>query len=297
MNLKYFSTFTGIGGLDYGLEKIGAKCVGFSEIKDSSIEIYQGHYPEHKCYGDITNIEPKELPDFDILTGGFPCQSFSMTGMRKGFTDRRGQMIFYLYDILIVKKPKYLVLENVKGIMSHNNGGTLKSVFKILSLAGYNVRAILLNSSNYGSPQNRERVIFIGRRDEDFDKVNPTITDNTKRFRDIRGTPEKEDFLSDKTLNRLKLRPEQFNGIGGYDKVNTITTGVSSSGRRMLIVEEPDGKRRKISCLEAERLQGFPDGWTEGATKSARWFALGNAVNCKVSEYLFTKYLKELWNI
>ena len=119
--MKYFSTFTGIGGLIGAWKHIGAKCVGISEIKDSSARIHIRHYNTVKNYGDITKIDFGYLPNFDILTGGFPCQSFSMVGRRKGFTDRRGRMIFYLYDLLVEKQPKYAVFENVKGILSHDN--------------------------------------------------------------------------------------------------------------------------------------------------------------------------------
>lgn len=295
--LRYFSTFTGIGGLDWGLEKIGAKCVGFSEIKESSIAMYKEHYPEHKNFGDITKIDPKELPDFDVFTGGFPCQAFSLAGARKGFGDRRGQMIFYIYDILVEKKPEFVVLENVKGISTHDGGKTYRSVFKLLASAGYSVRVVLLNSAHYGSAQARERVVFLCRRGKDFPKKHPEVIDNTKRFRDIRTEYGPKDLLSERTLERLNESSGRkgFEIIGGYDRVNTLTTGVSSSGRRMLVTQEPDGKWRRLTCLEAERLQGFPDGWTESMSTAKRWFALGNAVNCAVSEYLFTNYLKGLW--
>lgn len=297
--LRYFSTFTGIGGLDYGLEQLGAECVGFSDIKDSSIRIYQRHYPKHVPFGDITKIDPKKIPDFDVFTGGFPCQAFSLAGMRKGFKDRRGQMIFFIYDILMEKKPEFLVLENVKGITTHNGGATYESVFKLLSAAGYHVRVVLLNSAHYGSAQARERVIFLGRRSADFPKKHPEKVDDEKRFRDVRGAYEEGDELSERTLDRMMQYiadgRKGFEVVGGYDRVNTLTTGVSSSGRSMLVTEEPDGTWRRFTVEEAEKLQGFPVGWTQGESKANRWYALGNAVNCKISEYLFTDYLKDLW--
>jgi DNA (cytosine-5)-methyltransferase 1 len=295
--LRYFSTFTGIGGLDMGLEKRGAECVGYSEIKASSIEIYSRHYPHHKNYGDITKINPKELPDFDVFCGGFPCQAFSMAGARKGFSDRRGQMIFYIYDILVEKKPEFLVLENVKGISTHNGGETYQNVFKVLQAAGYNVRVVLLNSAHYGSAQARERVVFLGRRDKDFAAKNPEVRDNTKRFRDVRGEYGAKDVLSERTMQRLEATGglKGFELVGGYDRVNTLTTGISSSGRRMLVTQEENGTFRRITAREAELLQGFPEGWTEGSSTAKRWFALGNAVNCNVSDYLFNDYLVGLW--
>lgn len=295
--MKYFSTFTGIGGLDFGLESLGAECVGFSEIRESSIRIYKRHYPDHKNFGDITKIVPEELPDFDVFTGGFPCQSFSLAGARKGFKDRRGQMIFYIYDILMAKKPEFVVLENVKGIYTHDDGRTFASVFKLLTSAGYYVRAVLLNSAHYGSAQARERVLFLCRRGQDFADENPVIRDDTKRFRDFRGPYGEKDKFSPKTLARFFAKGGQgFEMIGGYDRVNTLTTGVSSSGRRMLVTQD-DGVFRRITCAEAERLQGFPEGWTEGESVANRWFALGNAVNTAVSKYIFEDYLKRLWSL
>lgn len=299
MKLRYFSTFTGIGGLDYGLEKIGAECVGFSEIRESSIRIYLSHYQGRKNFGDITKIDPKQLPDFDIFTGGFPCQSFSLDGMRKGFMDTRdhkGQMIFYIYNILVEKKPEYIVLENVKGIKNHNNGKTYRSVFKLLSMAGYNVRCLLLNSSHYGSAQARERVVFIGRRGGDFQEKNIEVTDNTKRFRDFRDNNVKNyNFVSEQTSKKLINGTRAGILVGGYDLINTLTTGISSSGRKTLVTQTKEGRLRYFTELEGERLQGFPEGWTNGESRSDRWFAIGNAVNCRVSEYLFTNYLKGLW--
>lgn len=206
-------------------------------------------------------------------------------------------MIFYIYDILMAKKPEFVVLENVKGIAMHEGGKTYRSVFKLLQSAGYSVRVVLLNSAHYGSAQARERVIFLCRRGKDFARKNPEIRDDKKRFRDIRTEFDAKDLLSERTLERLEETGaiKGFELIGGYDRVNTLTTGVSSSGRRMLVTQEPDGRWRRLTCLEAERLQGFPDGWTQGKSTAKRWFALGNAVNCKVSEYLFTDYLKGLW--
>lgn len=293
---KYFSTFTGIGGLDYGLEQMGAECVGFSEIRQSSMGIYKKHFPDHEWFGDITKLDVQNLPDFDIFTGGFPCQSFSLAGDRKGFKDRRGQMIFFIHDILMAKQPEFVILENVKGIVLHDKGRTYRNVFRLLSSAGYHVRVVLLNSMHYGSAQGRERVFFLCRREKDFERKNPEIRDASKRFRDIRTPYSDKQLLSEATLKRLEASDgrDGFEIIGGYDRVNTLTTGISSSGRRMLITQE-GGVWRKLTPLEAERLQGFPDGWTEGESAANRWFALGNAVNCRASDYLFNDYLKGIW--
>lgn len=297
MTLRYFSTFTGIGGLDWGLEKIGAQCVGFSEIKKNSEKVYLSHYPSHVNFGDITEINPLDLPDFDVLTGGFPCQSFSLAGLRKGLEDgkgKKGAMVLYLHKILAEKKPRHFVLENVKGILNHDGGKTYHKVFRVFEAAGYHVRVVMLNSLYYGSAQNRERVIFLGSLDP-FELPTPTIQDDAKRFLDA-FDPDESKYKEIKDTDRNRDKIEQlltfnFELIGKHDRVGTLTTQAGCGEKAV-----PWGRKwRMLTPLECERLQGFPDGWTEAATESGRYFALGNAVNCRVSEYLFTDYLRRAW--
>ena len=291
--MKYFSLFAGIGGLEFGLNGL-AECVGISEVKKSSIKIYNKNFKGIKNFGDITKIDFKELPDFDILLGGFPCQSFSIAGLREGFESEKGKMIFYIYELLKVKKPEYIVLENVKGITNHDKGKTMESVIRLLMSLGYYVRVVLLNSLFYGSAQNRERVFFLcSKKDfpiKELKKVNENVL-----FRDIRQKGNFK-FIKRTEFNNQKIEQKrQFNYelIGGYDRVGTITT--SQGGGEKLVYEEEADDYRYLTPLECERLQGFPDNWTQGVSDSDRYFALGNAVNCNVSNYLFGDYLKELW--
>lgn len=291
--MKYLSLFSGIGGLDAGLE--GHKCIGISEIKRTSEEIYQKNLGPVKNFGDITKIIPSELPDFDILVGGFPCQTFSMAGLRKGFKEKKGKMIFYIYDILKEKNPKYVVLENVKGIISHDRGKTIKSVVALLSDLGYFVRVVLLNSLYYGSAQNRERVFFLACK-KDFPRKVPVIKDDTKRFRDIKEKRDDYKLMKKTKNNLLKLNQKKefnFEIIGGYDRVGTLTTQEGCGEK--LVYEENVDDYRLLTPIECERLQGFPDNWTEGIGPAGRYFALGNAVNMSVSRYLFKDYLKGIW--
>jgi DNA-cytosine methyltransferase len=297
MTTRYFSTFTGVGGLDWGLEEVGAKCVGFSEIKKTSEKIYKSHYPLHVNFGDITQINPHSLPDFDVLIGGFPCQSFSLAGLRKGLEDgkgKKGAMVLYLHRILQVKQPMYFVFENVKGILNHDGGKTFQKVFRVFENAGYYVRVIMLNALYYGSAQNRERVIFLGSK-ESFDAVRPGIVDDTKRFRDVFDFNEASyRVIKDTERNRAKIEQLlqfSFELVGKWDRVGTLTTQMGCGEKAV-----PYGDWfRMLTVLECERLQGFPDGWTEGVSDSARYFAMGNAVNCGMSRYLFTDYLPRLW--
>lgn len=280
-----------------GLEKRGAKCMGFAEIKPASIDIYKSHYPDHINYGDITLLKPEELPDFDVLTGGFPCQSFSTIGLRKGINDPRGIMILYIRNLLIAKKPKWCVLENVKGLLTHDFGRTYVKIHQLLKSAGYFVRVVLLNSSHYGSPQVRERIFFLCQRDKEFEKKKPQTKDIQRFFKDVKDCEEKDGIIPKNPHNTRRIFSNskdprlKFEHIGDYDRVGTLTTGIGC-GRKAVPCED---WFRFLSPLECERLQGFPDGWTKAVAKGGRYFALGNAVHCAVSTYLFTEYLEGVW--
>ena len=193
--MKYLSLFSGIGGFELGIQqayetstkpkqlqredlrseghinslKSGVRkqqhtCIGFSEIDKYATEIYSKHFPNHKNYGDITTINEKELPEFDLLVGGFPCQSFSIAGKRGGFDDTRGTMFFEIARIVREKQPRLLLLENVKGLLSHDKGNTFRTIISTLNDLGYDIQWQVLNSKNHGVPQNRERVFIIGNR-------------------------------------------------------------------------------------------------------------------------------------
>lgn len=138
-----------------------AECIGYSEIDRPAIKTYEEHF-EHKNYGDITTITPSELPEFDLVVGGFPCQAFSIAGHRKGFDDTRGTLFFDIARILAEKRPRHLVLENVKGLLSHDGGKTIQTILGVLSDLGYFVEWQVLNSKNHGVPQKRERIYIIG---------------------------------------------------------------------------------------------------------------------------------------
>ncbi len=187
--IRYFSTFSGIGGFElgiqlayetlseaerqqqggdtgdkplYGKQLMAPECVGYSEIDKYASTIYQKHFPNHKPYGDITKIVAEELPDFDCLVGGVPCQSWSIAGKRGGFEDERGNMWFQYARILRAKRPKYFVAENVKGLLSHDGGKSMERICEELCDCGYAIDFEVLNSKNHGVPQNRERVFIVG---------------------------------------------------------------------------------------------------------------------------------------
>lgn len=206
--MKYLSLFTGIGGFELGIQqayevynrpqsKKGSKtyadkrkpagkpkfntgpvCVGYSEIDKYAVQIYQKQFPHHENYGDITKIKANKLPDFDLLVGGFPCQSFSIAGHRKGFADTRGTLFFDIARILKFKKPRNFVLENVKGLLNHENGSTFRTIITTLTDLGYDCEWQVLNSKDFGVPQNRERVFIVGHlRGKSRPKVFPFFAD------------------------------------------------------------------------------------------------------------------------
>jgi DNA (cytosine-5)-methyltransferase 1 len=159
--MKYMSLFSGVGGFELGIGDRG-ECVGYSEIDKYAIQVYNKHFPTHTNYGDITKINAEELPDFDLLVGGFPCQAFSIAGKRRGFADTRGTLFFDIARILKVKRPGVLLLENVKGLLSHDDGNTFKTIISTLTELGYDIQWQVCNSKNHGVPQNRERVFIVG---------------------------------------------------------------------------------------------------------------------------------------
>lgn len=161
--MKYLSLFSGIGGFELGLENSSKdfECIGYAEIDKFAKNIYEKHF-NHKDLGDVTLIDASKLPDFDLLVGGFPCQAFSVAGNQKGFNDARGTLFFEIARILTVKKPKYFLLENVRNLLSHDKGRTFSVMAQILIDLGYNIRWDVLNSKDFGVPQNRERIYIRG---------------------------------------------------------------------------------------------------------------------------------------
>jgi len=245
-------------------------CIGFSEIDKYATKVYKHHFPEHKEYGDITKINEKELPDFDLLVGGFPCQSFSIAGKRGGFDDTRGTMFFEIARIVREKQPRLLLLENVKGLLSHDKGNTFTTIISTLDELGYDCQWQVLNSKNHGVPQNRERVFIIGHlRGTSRPEVFPFGGEDTKIT------------YTDKTLvadyrydEGLRIRKEPISPT----LCASMREDISKS---LFIVDDP--KVRRLTPTECERLQGFPDNWTNvDMSDTQRYKQCGNAVTVNV---------------
>lgn len=166
--LRFIDLFAGIGGIRKGLELAAEEagyepiCVFTSEIKPYALEVLKQNHPTEDIVGDITKVEADTIPNFDILCAGFPCQAFSAAGNRKGFADTRGTLFFDVERILIAKKPKGFILENVEGLVNHDNGNTLKTILEHLEAIGYKVSYAVLNSKYFGVPQERKRIYIVG---------------------------------------------------------------------------------------------------------------------------------------
>jgi DNA (cytosine-5)-methyltransferase 1 len=166
--LKFIDLFAGLGGTRLGFEdackekELGYECVFTSEIKDFAINAYQNNFPNSHVHGDITKINPKDIPEFDFLLAGFPCQPFSSAGKRNGFLDERGGLFFIIHEILNVHRPKGFLLENVDALATHNNGKTLDVIVTKLRELNYKVSYEILDASDFGVPQKRKRIYIVG---------------------------------------------------------------------------------------------------------------------------------------
>jgi len=160
--LRYIDLFAGIGGFRYGLDSLGYDCVFTSEIDDIPSKMYRILHNEKEVHGDITKIDAADVPDHDILVGGFPCQGFSINGTRLGFEYKTGNLFFEALRIAKEKKPKYVLMENVPGLLNHDKRRTISIMAKSLSDAGYCVDFTILTSTDFGLPQKRSRVFIVG---------------------------------------------------------------------------------------------------------------------------------------
>ena len=201
--MKLFEMFAGYGGGSFALKKVGIdfQCVGFSEIDKFAIQCYEQNH-RGKNYGDCSEINPIDLPDFDLLTGGFPCQSFSVAGKGLGEQDIRGTLFYDIIRIAETKKPKYILLENVKGLTNKRHAVTLQKILSELKRIGYYVHVQVLNSKEHGIPQNRERVFFVCFKDKvDFDMFIFPGKEKLKIFL--------KDILEDEVDEKYYLKDEQ----------------------------------------------------------------------------------------
>lgn len=297
--MEYFSMFSGIGGFEYGIGEKG-ECIGFSEIDKYAKSIYQYHFPDHIDWGDATKIKTKTLPEFDLLVGGFPCQAFSIAGKREGFKDTRGTLFFEIARVLKDKRPRHFLLENVAGLLSHENGKTIQTIIRVLTQIGYRIEWQVLNSKDFGVPQNRERVFIIGHLGRGSRGTIFPINGNTGKTAEISFCLDANYY---KGCNDLKKKnrtvvsvPLRYLDRNQKNFPSEYSMCIDSSNTNGVM---RDMRLRRFTPIECERLQGFPDNYTkhglmDGETveisDSQRYKCLGNAVTTTVIKAIMEKF-------
>ena len=294
--MKYFSAFSGIGGFELGIGKQGT-CIGYSEIDRYALDVYKRHFPTHRNFGDITTTEPKEIPDFDLFVGGFPCQAFSIAGKRKGFADTRGTLFFDIARIIKAKRPSAFLLENVKGLLNHDKGKTFSVIIHTLRSLGYRVEWMVLNSQFFGVPQRRERTFIIGHLGEETTQKILSFKDRSKANNETSKSFDGVNTLTAIGYSKIGGQDDYISGKQTLRKVvNSIDANyfksIDNHGQRTF-VKESDVSARKLTPLECERLQGFPDNWTAGLSDTQRYKTLGNAVTVPVVKSLVDKVIHD----
>lgn len=303
---KFIDLFAGIGGIRLGFENVfqsNANFVFSSEIDKYAKITYSANFDEVP-HGDITKIKAEEIPKFDILLGGFPCQPFSNAGLKKGFNDTRGTLFFDIARIIEYHKPQVVFLENVKGFKNHDKGNTFKVVKKSLEDLGYKVFAEVLNAKYYGLPQNRERIYIIGFLNHNVNFQFPEKLNKEVKVGDILDDCVDEKYtISDKLWaghQRRKLEHKAKGNGFGYSIFNhdseytsTLSARYYKDGSEVLI-EQKDKNPRKLSPREAGRLQGFPDEFKIVVSDTQAYKQFGNSVAIPVIKALAKNILKEL---
>lgn len=312
--MRYLDLFAGIGGFHQGLLQAGFEFqwTGFSEIDKYAKQLYRRHFSESEDLGDVRTIEPDRLPEINLVTFGFPCQDLSIAGKRGGLEASRSGLFFEAMRIIRATRPDYFIFENVKGLFSSNEGRDWYTVLREIADSGYDGQWQLLNT-RWFLPQNRERVYFVGHiRGQRRPEVFP-VGENY-------GTPQEK--------NRLRLVQAKNSisgcvqeGMGGRlgmdSSLTLVQVGVIGRDAQGQRVYSPEGsscqltaqgggwgaktglyeisdKIRRLTPLECERLQGFPDGWTAGISDTQRYKCLGNSVSVPIVRMVGGKLMKHM---
>lgn len=300
LDFKFIDLFSGIGGIRLGFESQGGECVYSSEWDKYAQDTYEANFNERPD-GDITEISPKDIPNHDILLGGFPCQAFSICGVQKGFSDTRGTLFFNIEQILKEKKPYAFMLENVKNLKSHDNGKTFKIIVEHLENLGYFVHHTILNSLDFGVPQKRERTIIVGFKENisfSFPKplgATPKLDDILEDDKDI----DKKYFVSDAIRKKRmeKVKPNyptpsiwHENKSGNISALKYSCALRAGASYNYLVV---NGIRRPTS-RELLRLQGFPDTFKIVVPYTQLRKQAGNSVSVPVIKAVAEQMIKSI---
>jgi DNA (cytosine-5)-methyltransferase 1 len=303
--IKVASLFCGCGGMDLGIQgdfnfldkqyhKLPFEVVYAADNDSYATKIYNSNF-SHKCeLEDVRDIVPSELPDHDILLGGFPCQSFSIIAQnppRLGYKDEKGKLFFEMVKVLKEKKPRFFIGENVKGLLSANKGKAFPMIIKEFEKAGYHIHYKLLNASEYGVPQKRERIFIIGFRDiEDYSNfcfplANTLNGSKVKLKQVVNKKANKEDkwFFSQKAVDGMLRVREKMNKGRVQDLEQPCNTISSHLAKISLNGTDPvlmiDERYRRLTPREAARIQSFPENFIlDTVSENRQYRAIGNAV-------------------
>jgi DNA (cytosine-5)-methyltransferase 1 len=258
-----------------------------NDIDEHAAKTYRHNIGDHIIVDDINNIKSNDIPNHELLIGGFPCQSFSIAGQRKGLDDERGELYMHMVDILKEKQPKVFIAENVKGILSVNGGRVFQKIISDFESAGYKVKYKLINATKFGVPQKRERVFVVGVRNnikKDFQFILPktrsvVLNDVLQKKRDI----DKKYFFSERAHQGLKNANKAFNKGRAQDVLgscNTISTHLAKSSLNGTdpVITVGKEKYRRLTPLEAARIQSFPDNFEFIGSDAKKYIQIGNAI-------------------
>lgn len=301
-NFTFIDLFAGIGGIRLGFESVGGKCVFSSEFDEAACKTYEANFGEHPS-GDITKIAASEIPDFDILLGGFPCQAFSIIGKKEGFENETcGTLFFEIERILKEKKPKAFMLENVRNLTAHDNGNTFRVIKAHLEALGYNVHAKVLNALDYGVPQKRERIIIVGFLENLFFRFPDPVPESQKlKLTDIlEADVDKKYYVRDNIRESRLMRLKDPNFPKPYISHENIAGSITphhyssclragASANYILINDE-----RRPTEREMLRLQGFPEDYKIVVSYSQIKHQCGNSVAVPVIKAVAAEMIKAL---
>ena len=277
--LKCASFFAGVGGIDLGFEQTGKFDVVYAnEIDKYAVTTYETNFDLKVDHRDINLVKTEEIPDFDVMLGGFPCQAFSIAGYREGFDDKkgRGELFFQLERIFKAKQPKIIFLENVKNLVGHDNGNTFRVILERLHAAGYQVKYQVLNAMNYGNiPQNRERIYIVAFRDEELfkqftfpdpielTKTLDTVIDFHAKVDDRYYYTDKNCGFYDELTGSMTKMDTVYQWRRVYVRENksnvcpTLTANMGTGGHNVPLVLTDHGIR-KLTPKECFLIQGYP---------------------------------------
>ena len=301
-SFRFIDLFAGIGGIRLGFEHVGGHCVFSSEFDPDACTTYMANFGEYPS-GDITKIDAEDIPDFDILLGGFPCQAFSIIGKKEGFANETcGTLFFDIERILKVKRPPAFMLENVRNLTAHDGGNTFRTIKEHLEALGYHVYAKVLNALDYGVPQKRERIFIVGFLDDvNFQFPEPIPLEQRQTLSDILETDvDKKYYVRDairiSRLERLKDKNYPKPYISHENMAGSVTPHPYSSALRasasanyILINDE-----RRPTEREMLRIQGFPDTYKVVLPYSKVKKQCGNSVAVPVIKAIAANMLSAL---